>query len=90
METPPTVLTLEEDDAARPAIEAMLRLLAEPDLRALWAGTRAGAAQARAAGDMARLLLLVRGTKTIQRMAGERAILIKAIAGRSRETLQSD
>jgi len=78
MKTPPTVLTLEEDDAARPAIEAMLRLLAEPDLRALWARTRAGAAQARAEGDMARLFGLVRGTKTIQRIAGERGIVIGA------------
>jgi len=78
MKTPPTVLTLDEDDAARPAIEAMLRALAEPDLRALWARTRADAAQARAAGDMARLFGLVRGTKTIQRIAGERGILIRA------------
>jgi hypothetical protein len=78
MENPPTVLTLEEDDPTRLAIEAMLRILAEPDLRALWARTRAGAAQARAAGDMARLFLLVRGTKTIQRIAGERGILIVA------------
>ena len=78
MENPPSVLTLQEDDPARPAIEAMLRNLAELDLRALWARSRAGAAQARAAGDMARLFLLVRGTKTIQRIAGERGILIVA------------
>lgn len=78
MENPPTVLTLEEDDPTRLAIEAMLRILAEHDLRALWARTRAGAAQARAAGDMARLFLLVRGTKTIRRIAGERGILIVA------------
>ena len=78
MESPPRILTLQEDDPARPAIEAMLRNLAELDLRALWARTRAGAAQARATGDMARLFLLVRGTKTIQRIAGERGILIVA------------
>lgn len=76
---PPTVLTLEEDNPARPAIEAMLRGLAEPELRALWSRTRAGAAQARGTGDMARLFLLVRGTKTIQRIAGERGIVIMAV-----------
>jgi hypothetical protein len=74
----PSVLTLEEDDPARPAIEATLRDLAEPDLRALWSRTRSAAAEARGAGDMARLFLLVRGTKTIQRIAGERGILIVA------------
>jgi hypothetical protein len=74
----PRVLTLEEDDPTRPALEAMLHALAEPDLRALWARTRAGAAEARGAGDMARLFPLVRGTKTIQRIAGERGILIVA------------
>jgi len=74
----PSVLTLEEDDPGRPAIEAMLRDLAEPELRALWSRTRAGAAEARGAGDMARLFLLVRGTKTIQRIAGGRGILIAA------------
>lgn len=78
MENPPSVLTLQEDDSARPAIEAMLRNLAELDLRALWARTRAGAAQARVVGDMARLFPLVRGIKTIQRIAGERGILIVA------------
>jgi hypothetical protein len=78
MEKSPTVLTLEEDDPTRATIEALLQHLAEPDLRALWARTRAGAAQARAAGDMARLFQLVRGTKTIQRIAGERGILIVA------------
>jgi len=77
MELPP-VLALEDDDPGRPAIEAMLRDLAEPELRALWSRTRAGAAAARGAGDMARLFLLVRGTKTIQRIAGERGILIVA------------
>jgi len=77
MELPP-MLTLEEDDPRRPALEAMLRDLAEPELRALWSRTRAGAAAARGAGDMARLFGLVRGTKTIQRIAGERGILIVA------------
>ena len=69
---------IEEGDAARPAIEEMLRDLPEPDLRALWARTRAAAAGARAAGDMSGMFLLVRGTKTIQRIAGERGILIVA------------
>jgi hypothetical protein len=72
------VLTIEEEDVLRPAIEAGLQALPEPELRALWARTRAAAALARAADDMARLFLLVRGTKMIQRIAGERGIVIVA------------
>ena len=74
----PELLAIEEQDAARPAIEAMLRQLPEPELHALWTRTRAAAAMARAVGDMARVFLLVRGTKTIQRIAGERGIVIMA------------
>jgi hypothetical protein len=72
----PDLLAIEEEDPRRPAVELMLHTLSEPDLRALWARTRAAAAAARGAGDMARVFLLVRGTKTIQRIAGERGILI--------------
>jgi hypothetical protein len=78
MSVAPDLLTIEEADAGRPAIEALLRALSEPELRALWARTRTAAAAARGAGDMARLFRLVRGTKTIQRVAGERGILIVA------------
>ena len=72
MSVPPDLLAIEEEDAGRPAIEALLRDLSEPELRALWARTRTAAAGARVAGDMMRLFPLVRGTKTIQRIAGER------------------
>ncbi len=74
----PDVLTIEEEDPARPTIEAMLSALPEPELRALWSRTRSAAAVARGTGDMARLFLLVRGTKTIQRIAGGRGLLIVA------------
>lgn len=84
MSAVPDVLTIEEEDAARPEIEAMLAALPEADLRALWSRTRADAAKARVAGDMGRLFLLVRGTKTIQRIAGERGILIVARASTHR------
>jgi hypothetical protein len=41
-------------------------------LHALWTRNREAAAAARRAGDMARVIDLVRGTKTIQRIAGAR------------------
>ena len=78
MSVPPDLLAIEEEDAGRPAIEALLRDLPEPELRALWARTRTAAAGAHVAGDMMRLFPLVRGIKTIQRIAGERGILIVA------------
>lgn len=78
MDIVPQVLTIEEEDARRPEIEALLARLPEPDLRALWGRTRSAAAAARATGDMERLFGLVRGTKTIQRIAGARGIVILA------------
>ena len=50
----PDLLAIEEEDAGRPAIEALLRDLPEPALRALWTRTRTAAAEARIAGDMTR------------------------------------
>jgi len=78
----PELLVLEEEDPARPALEAMLTVLPEAELRALWSRTRLAAAKARGTGDMARLFTLVRGTKTIQRIAGDRGIVIVARPGR--------
>ena len=82
-------LIFEEHDPDRPAKEAKLRSLPEPDLRELYHATRAAAQQARAAADMPFLFRLVRGMKTIQRIAAERGILIRArllVADRPRAT----
>lgn len=73
-----TPLTLDHPDGDRARKEAHLRSLGEADLRKLYDHTRAAAAAARRADDMEGLYRLVRGTKTIQRIAGERGILIMA------------
>lgn len=52
--------------------------MSDADLLALYAETRAAAAQASHAHDMERLYPLVRGMKTIQRIAGARGLIIKA------------
>lgn len=65
-------LALEEDDLRRGPLEIRLQAMDLVELRALWQRTRAAAAEARRAGDMARVILLVRGSKTIQRIADAR------------------
>ena len=72
------VLKIDEADQDRPKKEALLKSLPEPDLRALYDVTRAAARRARAANNMEELFRLVRGTKTIQRIAGERGFIIRA------------
>lgn len=72
------VLKFDEPDANRASKEAEVRSLDEPALRALYEETRAAAQEARSRKDMDELYRLVRGTKTIQRLAGERGILIRA------------
>ncbi|MGP1395236.1 MAG: hypothetical protein ACTS3R_06975 [Inquilinaceae bacterium] len=67
-------LTLPHPCPDRAAVEARLRALPDTDLRGLYAITRRAASAARAAGDMDRLYGLVRGTKTLQRLAGDRGI----------------
>jgi hypothetical protein len=74
----PEVLRLEEADPAQGEIEILLRGIPEGDLRALHARTRMAAVLARHAEDMAELIRLVRGNKTLQRIAGERGIVIAA------------
>jgi hypothetical protein len=71
----PEVLSLDENDPRRAEVEAVLYIAELAELRALWQRTRAAAAEARRLGDMARVLVLVRGTKTIQRIADERGVL---------------
>lgn len=69
-----TPLTLPHPCTDRAVVEARLRALTDTDLRGLYAITRRAASTARAAGDMDRLYGLVRGTKTLQRLAGDRGI----------------
>lgn len=71
-------LTFHESDPDREAKEAALHAMSDAELLALYNDTRAATAVARAAQDMERLYPLVRGMKTIQRIAGERGFVIKA------------
>lgn len=48
------------------------------DLLALYKRTRAAASEARKAHDMEALYPLARGMKTLQRIAGERGLIIRA------------
>lgn len=72
------VLRFDEPDRDRPEKEAFVKALSETELRSLFEATRIAAQQARAKRDMEELYRLVRGTKTIQRIAGERGILIRS------------
>ncbi|MEN2975673.1 hypothetical protein P7L78_18040 [Tistrella bauzanensis] len=72
------VLAIAEADPRRDAIERRLATVALDDLLALHARTLAAARTARAADDMPRLFDLVRGLKTLQRIAGERGHVIMA------------
>ena len=74
------VLAIAEADPRRDAIERRLATVALDDLLALHARTLAAARAARAADDMPRLFDLVRGLKTLQRIAGERGHVIMAPA----------
>lgn len=65
-------LSLEEDDVRRGAFEKRLEAMDLIELRGLWQRTRTAAAEARRAGDMAQVILLVRGSKAIQRIADAR------------------
>jgi hypothetical protein len=72
------ILTFSDPDPDRPAKEAKLAAMSDADLLALYTETRAAASEASQARDMERLYPLVRGMKTIQRIAGERGFIIKA------------
>lgn len=72
------VLKFDQPDPDREAKEGDVETLSEPELRALYERTRMAAQKARMAEDMEELYRLVRGTKTIQRIAGKRGILIRA------------
>ncbi|MEN6542551.1 hypothetical protein [Parvibaculum sp.] len=55
-----------------------MRALSEVELLALYNETRKAASAAREAHDMEALYPLARGMKTIQRIAGERGLVIRA------------
>lgn len=71
-------LAFSDADPDRPAREARLRAMSDAELLDLHARTRAAASAARRAHDMEALYPLARGLKTIQRIAGERGLLIRA------------
>lgn len=71
-------LTFSDPDPDRPAKEAALLGLSDAELLALYTETRAAASEASKTHDMERLYPLVRGMKTIQRIAGARGFIIKA------------
>ena len=71
-------LIFDEPDPDRPAKEAWLRTMGEAELLSIYNDTREAAAEARRAHDMEALYPLARGMKTIQRIAGERGLIIKA------------
>lgn len=71
-------LVFSEPDPDRPAKEARLRAMTEADLLALYEATRKAASEARRDHDMERLYPLARGMKTIQRIAAERGLVIRA------------
>lgn len=71
-------LVFSEPDPDRPAKEARLRAMTEADLLALYEETREAASKARREHDMGRLYPLARGMKTIQRIAAERGLVIRA------------
>lgn len=75
---PQMPLSFKHPDPDRAAKEAVLRVLSEEGFRALFALTRAAASQKRASGEMEALYGLTRGLKTLQRIGGERGIILQA------------
>lgn len=70
------LLKFDEPDPDRAEKEGALRKLDEAGLRSLYRRTRDAAKVARTEKNMEELYRLVRGTKTIQRIADEQGILI--------------
>ncbi|MDP2698722.1 hypothetical protein [Thalassospira sp.] len=71
------ILSFDHPDPDRADKEAMLYRLSETGFRDLYHRTRAEASAMRRAGDMERLYGLTRGLKTLQRIGGERGIVLK-------------
>ncbi|WP_417625358.1 prenyltransferase/squalene oxidase repeat-containing protein [Paremcibacter congregatus] len=75
---PEKPLSFSHPDPDRTAKEDALRAVSEDTLRNLYAITRKQASMMRAAGDLEALYGLTRGMKTIQRIGGERGIVLAA------------
>lgn len=71
-------LVFEHPDPARLEKEEALRALSEDAFRDLFKVTRIEAQKMRVSGDMEALYRLTRGLKTLQRIGGERGIILKA------------
>ncbi|WP_417813992.1 hypothetical protein [Thalassospira alkalitolerans] len=75
---PTAPLVFAHPDPARPAKEDALRVLSEGAFRELFHVTRIEAQKMRASGDMEALYSLTRGLKTLQRIGGDRGIVLNA------------
>lgn len=71
-------LTFEHPDPTRPEKEEALRVLSEEAFRDLFKVTRIEARKMRVSGNMDALYGLTRGLKTLQRIGGERGIILNA------------
>lgn len=77
------IVKFDEPDPKRAEKEAEIKKLDDRSLRKLYNETRAAAKTARRALNMEELYRLVRGTKTIQRIASERGIIIRSVLPRT-------
>lgn len=84
---PAQPLVFEHLDPARPEKEEALLTLSEGAFRDLFKVTRIEAQKMRVSGDMEALYRLTRGLKTLQRIGGERGIILNA---RRIEAIASD
>ena len=72
----PVTLSLAEEDRRRQRIESELHAADLDALKNLWHRNRSAALDARQEGDMAAVVGLVRGAKTIQRIANARGLVL--------------
>ncbi len=70
-------LTVEHPDPTRLEKEEALRVLSEEAFRDLFEVTRIEAQKMRVSGDMDALYRLTRGLKTLQRIGGERGLVLR-------------
>ena len=70
------IVSFDDPDPGRAAMEQHLSHLPDGDLAQALADTRRAAAAARARDDMEQLFKLVRGMKTIHRIANRRGLIL--------------
>ncbi|MES1991606.1 MAG: hypothetical protein V4441_11745 [Pseudomonadota bacterium] len=75
---PQQPLTFDDQDGNRVDKEAALYVMSNDELLVLYNITRAAASEARKMHDMEKVYPLVRGMKTLQRIAGARGFIIRA------------